>query len=808
MPRLQTLDWTHAGQAATPCPVCAAQGSPFIAVVRLEESPLSALARCPACGSVFYETPCTAGYLSAENDFTTTKKFYTELGVGIGAILAPLLALGDAPGRSLLDVGCGFGFAVDFWARHMGGRALGLEMAPYGAEGKRVLGADIRPEYLNDGSAARHGLFDVVYACEVIEHVPDPSVFLRHALAVLAPGGVLCLTTPNAAFIRPENKNHAQLQALAPFQHRFLLSEAALRALLLKTGLPHVACLDLGARLIVWASRLPLPDLAWGAHAGRSTEYLESLAACPDAEVRGGILFRKLCNFIKSENYAEAALAADALSDCAIGACGFDPRRMYALDASPLRELLTLEDPDFFHNTPSYLGHTLLCLALIAWHGGRRDRFFGFLDTAEAVLRRGVGLCAETDDLLEQALALKARFGRPPLLAAVPRPASGRGRKSIALMQAVNSGIGGAADFTFPYTLAVISAWIKRENPETEVFFTADAQEAVRADEVWCTSLSEAWDSAVALGKAVTEAGRAFFVGGHHATALPGTMPWGTVRRGRLENYRHLDELPLPDWSLFPNIQEHPGVLMTSRGCPFSCRFCSSRAFWGGYAEKSAERVLAEIRQLAGLGLKDIVIFDDLFTANKERLKRICALVRAEGLHALNFHYLLRSDTVSDEVLLLLRGMNVVSLSFGSESGDDAMLLAMNKKTDVRRNLQAIRLMNRYGYRPDTSLVIGYPGESKESLKRTCDYIERIRPHAGRIDVYPVIPYPGTPLWDVFVGLYKPDLSTFDWMSLALRANGVDWDNYHLLADRCSKQDLRRVAEWNARTQTGQTGNA
>jgi len=372
-------------------------------------------------------------------------------------------------------------------------------------------------------------------------------------------------------------------------------------------------------------------------------------------------------------------------------------------------------------------------------------------------------------------------------------------RKIIALIQANQESLENSANFTFPYTLAVLSAWIKKTMPDVEVFLAHNIIDALVADEIWCSSLSEDWENALALGKFFTEEGKKFVVGGHHATALPMTMPYGQVNIGPLENIRHIDELPLPDWSLFPNIHDKPGMIMTSRGCPFSCNFCSSSAFWKSYKEKSPFKIVQEIKQLANLGLSEIIIFDDLFASNVKRLRNVCDLICSEGLNYINYNCLVRSDTINHEIIYLLKKMGVKAVAFGSESDEDKILKMINKKTTVSKNINAINLLYDMGYTPNTGLVIGYPGETKDTLKRTCDYIEKIRPFTGIIDVYPVIPYPGTPLWNIFINMYNPDIMNFNWSSLALRSNAVSWEKYFLLSNSCSKEDLKNVSNWNMR---------
>ncbi len=129
------------------------------------------------------------------------------------------------------------------------------------------------------------------------------------------------------------------------------------------------------------------------------------------------------------------------------------------------------------------------------------------------------------------------------------------------------------------------------------VIFSERLESLLECDEVWCTATSEAWDEVNALGRTLTEAGKRFLVGGHHATALPQTLRYGEAFRGPVEGAMPLDKLPLPCWDIFPE-SKRP-IVITSRGCPYACHFCSSRAFWKRYQARSADAVLAELRELA-----------------------------------------------------------------------------------------------------------------------------------------------------------------------------------------------------------------
>lgn len=261
-----SLTWQAAGALAGACPVCGAVGEHAHRFTLSTATAASAGLSCHACGSLFFQPALTDGdnaYTELAADDPLFWRHYLEVGAGIHEICWPLTVvdtLAHASNTSLLDVGCGAGFGADYWRRLGRGESLGLEVAAYGRLGQALLGQPIRAELLHAGQPLRAEGFAAVYASEVIEHVPEPAAFLGVLHEQLAPGGLLVLTTPDAAFIQPEHDPATVLAQLSPGFHRFLLTADTLRRLLQQTGLAHVAVLTRGERLFAWASDLPLPE--------------------------------------------------------------------------------------------------------------------------------------------------------------------------------------------------------------------------------------------------------------------------------------------------------------------------------------------------------------------------------------------------------------------------------------------------------------------------------------------------------------------------------------------------------------------
>ena len=211
-----------------------------------------------------------------------------------------------------------------------------------------------------------------------------------------------------------------------------------------------------------------------------------------------------------------------------------------------------------------------------------------------------------------------------------------------------------------------------------------------------------------------------------------------------------LDALPIPG--------AHPGAsigvdyrrqlefVITSRGCPASCLFCSSPLFWGrGVRFRSPRSVVEELRLLRErYGLVYFSFRDDTFTADRERVLEICRLLQQAGLGLL-WNCQSRVTAVDEEMLIAMKRAGCECIQFGVESGSPAMLKALGKRitpADVEGAADAVR---RVGINLSVYLITGVPGEGEADLGETVRLIGRIRPQDGQVS--PLVYYPGTQLF-------------------------------------------------------------
>ncbi len=301
------------------CPVCASPGphAPVLEVGSMAPPHRTlTFLRCPDCGSAHYDPPGITDFADIGQNRDHFWRFYVEVGGGVWETIWPVLAVRRGPPQSLLDVGCGFGFAVDCWQRSGQGEAVGVELADYGQVGKRLLGITLYDEMLQDCAALAGRRFDVVYASEVIEHVPDPRAFVALLAGHVADAGVLVLTTPNGDYIKRANHSPTLHAALAPGFHGFLLGVDAFADAARRAGFAHVDARVFGERMILWASRRPLavaPDPArllphyW--------HYLDSRLrdGDPASPVWQGLAYRWTKELVNQGRFEEAGQVAVTL---------------------------------------------------------------------------------------------------------------------------------------------------------------------------------------------------------------------------------------------------------------------------------------------------------------------------------------------------------------------------------------------------------------------------------------------------------------------------------------------------------------
>lgn len=230
-------------------------------------------------------------------------------------------------------------------------------------------------------------------------------------------------------------------------------------------------------------------------------------------------------------------------------------------------------------------------------------------------------------------------------------------------------------------------------------------------------------------------------------------VPWMTPRRGRIER---LDELPYPAFDLLPDLATHywPALtstkrlpafsLMTSRGCQYRCTFCDRSVFGNHVTYHGAEYILSLIRMLRRLGDTRYIYFeDDNFLLNPE-LDTLLGKLREFRL-PIEFSCQSRVDSVDDELLKTLRASGCRQIFYGIETGSKRLLQAMKKGIRVDDVPEVIAKTRGAGIESMALLILGYPGETVESLEETLALLKSCR--FDDVGLFYFAPLPGSEVY-------------------------------------------------------------
>lgn len=204
-----------------------------------------------------------------------------------------------------------------------------------------------------------------------------------------------------------------------------------------------------------------------------------------------------------------------------------------------------------------------------------------------------------------------------------------------------------------------------------------------------------------------------------------------------------IDNIPYPDRDSLPikayyqEIRNRPAtVIMSSRGCPYHCSFCSKIDNKAQY--QSAGRTLAEIFHVREkYGFHAFTMYDDTFAADMNRLKIMTSVLEKEDIF---FRCFCRSNLITPDVAAMFARMGVDAVGIGIESGSNAILSKNMKRTTRDVNTKAIEHLRRFGIKSKAFLIVGLPGESQETIEETVSWIEEAKPNDISVSVFQPLP--------------------------------------------------------------------
>jgi radical SAM superfamily enzyme YgiQ (UPF0313 family) len=226
-----------------------------------------------------------------------------------------------------------------------------------------------------------------------------------------------------------------------------------------------------------------------------------------------------------------------------------------------------------------------------------------------------------------------------------------------------------------------------------------------------------------------------------------------TSPRMRMKSLR---ELPLPNRAAIPiekyldTWKTHHGkssmTVSTQRGCPYTCKWCSTAVYGQSYRRRPPDMVATELKNLKETYKPDSIWFvDDVFSVSHKWIEKFHEeVIKQDAI--IPFECITRAERLNDEILQLLKEAGCFRIWIGAESGSQKIIDAMDRRVDVDVVKTAIQKTNALGIETGTFIMVGYPGEDEGDIVETIDYLKAANPTHFTITV--AYPIKGTSLYN------------------------------------------------------------
>ncbi|HSM49377.1 MAG TPA: radical SAM protein, partial [Draconibacterium sp.] len=210
--------------------------------------------------------------------------------------------------------------------------------------------------------------------------------------------------------------------------------------------------------------------------------------------------------------------------------------------------------------------------------------------------------------------------------------------------------------------------------------------------------------------------------------------------------YEKLEQFPkgyhLP---LFSYIRSPGATMVTSRGCPYQCSYCDRSVFGQGYRYHSAQYIYEHMRFLSTrFEVRHLNIYDDLFTMHRKRIENLCEILASKSL-GIQFNCAVRVGHADDHLLEMLKDAGALQISVGIESGDQELLEVHKPGVYLEEVRDTIGRIQKKGLRAKGLFMMGLPGETVESIRKTTDV--SISLGLDDMNMSKFTPFPGAPIW-------------------------------------------------------------
>ncbi len=325
---------------------------------------------------------------------------------------------------------------------------------------------------------------------------------------------------------------------------------------------------------------------------------------------------------------------------------------------------------------------------------------------------------------------------------------------------------------------------ILRDNPDVDYTVVGEGEETIEA---LMRSGNENLEQIPGL--TYRENGEVLFSGFREKGIELDKLPFPAYEKlsGFPETYR----LPIFNYPRSPNTS-----CISSRGCPYQCSYCDRSVFRRSFRYNSAEYLYEHLRYLKERwGIRHVNFYDDQFTFNRARVEAFCGLIQDNSL-GMTFNCAVRAEHVDLALLRQMKAAGCWMVSLGIETGDPELLAQHRQNADLDMLGARICDMKRAGLRTKGLLMMGLPGETEESIKRSMQYVASLP--IDDFNLTKFTPFPGSPIYENIhsLGTFNEDPALMDCMHFVFVPHGFEKERLEQLYGEFYKMHYSRPKVW------------
>lgn len=255
----------------------------------------------------------------------------------------------------------------------------------------------------------------------------------------------------------------------------------------------------------------------------------------------------------------------------------------------------------------------------------------------------------------------------------------------------------------------------------------------------------------------------------------------------KLAGYPEIYKLPIFNYPKAPNTS-----CISSRGCPYACTYCDRSVFRRTFRYNSAQYLYQHLAYLRErFGVRHVNFYDDQFTFHRGRVEEFCRLMIDRPL-GMTFNCAVRAEHVDAGLLRQMKAAGCWMASLGIETGDPELLAQHRQNADLRMLAEKIRLIGRSGIRVKGLLMMGLPGESEASIRRSMEYVFSLPVDDFNLSKF--TPFPGSPLYETIheLGSFDEDWEKMDCMHFLFVPHGMERERLETLFTEFYKRHYTR----------------